>query len=167
MSDSPILLSLEGAVGRPLGLTFEDLGGMPEASQVVDVSRFQPSRVGDAVALDSLLAMAGPEPRATHLTLHADRDDFHVSIPLDAIKGQGLVVYKVGGGRLGVDQGGPIRLLIRDPSACHTGDLDECANVKYLSRIELTAGRGRDTRPLDDVAHRALHDREGLGADHG
>ena len=49
--------------------------------------------------------------------------------------------------RLGVEHGGPIRLIIRDPSACHTGELDDCANVKYLSRIELTERRGRDTRP--------------------
>jgi DMSO/TMAO reductase YedYZ molybdopterin-dependent catalytic subunit len=161
MSNSPVLLRFEGAVDRPVGLTFEDLAAMPEESQIADVSRFQPTRKGDAVTLESLLTLVGPDPRASHVTLHADRDDFHVSIPLDAIRGQGLVVYRVGGERLGVEQGGPIRLLIRDPSACHTGDLDECANVKYLSRIELTSGRGRDTRPVDDEAHRALHDREG------
>ncbi len=160
MSDSPILLRFEGAVERPVGLSFDDLLGMPEESQVADVSRFQPTRKGDGVTLASLLELAGPEPRATYVTLHADRDNFHVSIPLEAIREQGLVVYKVGGERLGAEQGGPIRLLIRDPSACHSGELDECANVKYLSRIELTSGRGRDTRPADDAQHQALHDRQ-------
>jgi DMSO/TMAO reductase YedYZ molybdopterin-dependent catalytic subunit len=159
--DSPVLLRIEGAVERPIGVTFEDLTGMPEGAQVVDVSRFQPTRRGDAVTLETLLRLAGPRPEATHLTLHADRDDFHVSIPLVAIREQGLVVYKVGPDRLGFEQGGPIRLLIRDPSACHTGELDECANVKYLSRIELTAARGRDTRPVDDAAHQALHEQQG------
>ena len=43
MSDSPVLLRFEGAVERPLAVTFEDLDGMPEADQVVDVSRFQPA----------------------------------------------------------------------------------------------------------------------------
>ena len=160
MSDSTVLLRFEGAVERPVGLTFEDLSGMPEEAQVADVSRFQPTRKGDAVTLEVLLGLAGPEPGATHVTLHADRDDFHVSIPLEVIRGQGLIVYKCGGGRLAPEQGGPIRLLIRDPSACHAGELDECANVKYLSRIELTSGRGRDTRPADDAAHRALHERQ-------
>ena len=160
MADSPVLLRFEGAVERPVGVTFEDLDGMPDEVRVADVSRFQPTRKGDAVTLEALLELAGPGPQATHVTLHADRDDFHVSIPLDAIRQQGLVVYKVGGERLGVEQGGPIRLLIRDPSACHAGELDECANVKYLSRIELTAGRGRDTRPVDDAGHQALHDRQ-------
>ena len=159
--NSPVLLRIDGAVDRPIGVTFEDLSGMPEHSQVVDVSRFQPTRRGDAVTLETLLRLANPRPEATHLTLHADRDDFHVSIPLGTIRDQGLVVYKVGPDRLGAEQGGPIRLLIRDPSACHTGELDECANVKYLSRIELTAGRGRDTRPVDDDAHRALHEQQG------
>jgi 2-dehydropantoate 2-reductase len=161
MSDSPVLLRFEGAVARPIGITFEDLDRIPAEFHVADVSRFQPTRKGDAVTLTALLDLAGPDPRATHVTLHADRDDFHVSIPLDAIREQGLVVYKMGGERLGVEQGGPIRLLIRDPSACHSGELDECANVKYLGRIELTVDRGRDTRPVDDAEHQALHDRRG------
>jgi DMSO/TMAO reductase YedYZ molybdopterin-dependent catalytic subunit len=161
MMDSPVLLRVDGAVEVPLGVTFEDLSGMPAEVQVVDVSRYQPTRRGDAVTLEALLGLAGPLPEASHVTLHADRDDFHVSIPLDVIRPQGLVVYKVGGERLGGEQGGPIRLLIRDPSACHSGELDECANVKYLSRIELTSGRGRDTRPIDDAAHQALHEKQG------
>jgi DMSO/TMAO reductase YedYZ molybdopterin-dependent catalytic subunit len=160
MADSPVLLRFEGEVERPLALTYEDLIAMPEDTQIRDVSRFQPGRRGDAVTLESLLSLASPRPEASHLTLHADRDDFHVSIPLETIRDQGLVVYKVGTDQLGVEQGGPIRLLIRDPSACHTGELDECANVKYLSRIELTIHRGRDTRPLDDDAHQALHSKD-------
>ena len=161
MASEPMLLRIEGAVGRPFGVRFEDLMAMPEAVQVADVSRFQPGRNGDAVTLAYLLEQAEPDPGATHLTLHADRDDFHVSIPLGLIRDQGLVVYKVGDRPLGVDRGGPIRLLIRDPSVCHAGELDDCANVKYLSRIELTAVRGRDTRPTDEAEHRALHERQG------
>ena len=160
MTDPPILLRFEGAVGRALGVGFADLLGMPEASQVADVSRFQPARKGDAVTLAALLELAGPDPGATHVTLHADRDDFHVSVPLEAIRDQGMVVYRLGDEPLGPEQGGPIRLLIRDPTACHSGELDECANVKYLSRGELTVGRGRDTRPVDEAEHRALHDRQ-------
>ena len=159
MADAPVLLRFEGAVEQPLELTYDDLSAMPRGSQVPDVSRFQPARRGDAVTLESLLSLAKPRPEASHITLHADRDDFHVSIPLEAIRAQGLVVYKVGPDPLAIESGGPIRLLIRDPAACHTGELDECANVKYLSRIELTIHRGRDTRPLDEASHQALHDR--------
>ena len=158
MTSTAILLRVDGSVDRPLALTFEDLGGFPEEARVADVSRYHPSRRGDAVTLDAVLDRAGPREGVTHVTLHADRDDFHVSIPLGLIRGQGLVVYKVGPGPLAIEQGGPVRLLIRDPSVCQTGELDDCANVKYLSRIELTSGRGRDTRPEDDEAHRALHE---------
>ena len=119
---------------------------------------FIPAGRGDGVKLDAILARASVRPAAKYLILHADRDDFHVCVPLEAIKGQGIVVYKLGSGALGVEQGGPIRLIIRDPSACHTGDLDDCTNVKYLSRIELTERRGRDTRPETETRNAALHE---------
>jgi len=153
-----VVLTIEGAVERMLRLTYADLEAVPEPAQIRDVSRFHPNRRGDGVALDAILDRAGVYQAANYLTLHADRDDFHVSVPLEAIRGQGVVVYRLGSDRLGVDDGGPIRLIIRDPSVCHTGELDECANVKYLSRIELTARRGRDTRPTDEAAHTALHE---------
>ncbi len=90
--------------------------------------------------------------------MHADRDDFHVSVPLQAVRGEGVVVSKRGEARLETEHGGPIRFLIRDPAACHTDELDDCANVKYLNRIELTVRRERDTRPADESAHAALHE---------
>jgi DMSO/TMAO reductase YedYZ molybdopterin-dependent catalytic subunit len=157
MSDE-IVLTVEGAVERPLRLSFTDLEAFPAADQVCDVSRFHPQRRGDGVTLDAILDRAGVQPAANYLTLHADRDDFHVSVPLDAARSQGIVVYRLGQDRLGAENGGPVRLIIRDPSACHTGELDECANVKYLSRIELAERRGRDTRPASEADHTALHE---------
>lgn len=155
--DSQPILKLDGAVESPLELSFDDLAGLPESAQVRDVSRFHPSRRGDGVTLESLLERARPRPEANYLTLHADRDDFHVSIPLAAVREECVVVYRLGADRLSPEQGGPIRFLIRDPAACHTDELDDCANVKYLSRIELSVRRGRDTRPADEAAHAALH----------
>jgi len=155
--DDPVLLRVEGAVERPLALRFGDLEGLPESCRVADVSRFQPKRRGDGVALDAILDMVRPRPEANYLTLHADKDDFHVSVPLDAVRRESVVVYKLGGVGLGVEHGGPVRFLIKDPSACHTSELDDCANVKYLSRLELSVRRGRDTRPADESAHAALH----------
>jgi DMSO/TMAO reductase YedYZ molybdopterin-dependent catalytic subunit len=156
--DGSVLLRVEGLVEHPADLRFEDFLGVPAAAQVADVSRFHPKRQGDGVTLEALLDRVRPRPEANYLTLHADRDDFHVSIPLAAVLGEGIVVYKLGDRRLGAEQGGPIRFLIRDPAACHTDELDDCANVKYLSRIELSVRRGRDTRPADESAHAALHE---------
>jgi DMSO/TMAO reductase YedYZ molybdopterin-dependent catalytic subunit len=162
--DDPVLLKIEGAVEQPLELRFADLEALPESQHVHDVSRFHPQRRGDGVTLESLLERARPRAEANYLTLHADRDDFHVSVPLQAVRGEALVVYKHGAERLGLSDGGPIRLLIKDVTACQTSELDECANVKYLSRIELSIRRGRDNRPADDASHAALHARE---AQHG
>ncbi len=157
------VLTIDGEVERPLRLSYADLETLPEAAQVCDVSQFHPQRRGDGVSLDALLERARVRPAANYATLHADRDDFHVSVPLEALRGQGIVVYRLGRQRLSTEHGGPIRLIIRDPSACHTGELDECANVKYLSRIELTVRRGRDTRPAGESEHAALHKAQETG----
>ena len=153
-----VVLTVDGLVERPLRLNREDLDALPEPSRVLDVSRIHPKRQGDGVTLAAILDQAGVRPEANYATLHADRDDFHVSVPLAPLREQGIVVYRLGDGGLGVEHGGPIRFLVRDPSVCHTGELDECANVKYLSRIELTTRRGRDTRPETDAEHAALHE---------
>ncbi|MEO6807610.1 MAG: molybdopterin-dependent oxidoreductase [Isosphaeraceae bacterium] len=160
MTDNPVLLRIDGAVERPLNLTYDDLRTLPESDHVLDVSRFHPDRKGDGVALEALLRLANPAPGANYLTLHAGRDDFHASIPLPPVRDQAVVVFRQGAQRLGVEHGGPIRLIIRDPLACRTGELDDCANVKYLDRIELTEGKGQDTRPVDDAEHAALHERQ-------
>jgi DMSO/TMAO reductase YedYZ molybdopterin-dependent catalytic subunit len=152
-----VLLVVDGLVGRPLRLTFGDLAALPPEAQINDVTRFHPKRPGDGVTLDSILELARVLPGANYLTLHADRDDFHVSVPLEPLRAQGIVVYRLGSGRLAAEHGGPIRFLVREPSACQAAELDECANVKYLSRIELTQRRGRDTRPATEADHAALH----------
>ena len=160
MMENPMKLKIEGLIETPLELGFDDLAALPEVFQVGDVSRFHPKRKGDGVALEAILERAKLRPEANYLTLHADRDDFHVSIPLDAVRGEAIVVYRLGPDRLGPENGGPFRLLIKDPSACHTSELDDCANVKYLSRIEFSERRGRDTRPADEASHEALHTAE-------
>jgi DMSO/TMAO reductase YedYZ molybdopterin-dependent catalytic subunit len=154
------ILVVDGAVENRLRLGYDDLTASPAEDQIPDVSPHHPGRQGSAVDLRALLRRSIPMPEARFLTLHADRDDFHVSIPLDAIRDRGMIVYRLGDSPLDTRQGGPFRFLIRDPASCHTAELDDCANVKYLSRIELTTGRGRDTRPEDERAHAELHGRQ-------
>jgi len=161
MNETPTLLVVEGAVARPLRLSFDDLAGLPAADRVDDVSRFHPTRKGSGVTLEAVLRLAEVAPEARYIMLHADRDDFHVPAPLDAVLAEGVVVFHLDGGPLDQAHGGPIRFLIRNPAACRTDELDECSNVKYLSRIEVTTGRGRDTRPTTDAEHAALHEKQG------
>jgi DMSO/TMAO reductase YedYZ molybdopterin-dependent catalytic subunit len=164
--NNEIVLRVDGDVEHPLDITFGDLAALPSSEQVPDVSRFHPKRQGDGVTLEAILERVRPKSEANYLTLHADRDDFHVSVPLEAVRAEGIVVYHRGGVPLGVEQGGPIRFLIRDPAACHTDELEDCANVKYLSRIELSVRKGRDTRPTTDEDHARLHEAQDPGADH-
>ena len=159
------ILTVDGAVERPRHFSYDDLNALAEPDQVRDVSRFPSKKNGDGVSLEAILRLVGPRPEANYLTLHAGKDDFHVSVPLAPIRAEGIVLYRLGDAPLPRDQGGPIRFLIRDPAACHTDELDDCANVKYLDRIELTIRKGRDTRPADDVSHAALHSLQVEGSD--
>ena len=88
MKSDPVLI-VDGAVEQPLALRLADLAALPASFQVQDVSRFQPQRQGDGVELEAILACARPRSEANYLTLHAERDDFHVSVPLEAVRARG------------------------------------------------------------------------------
>ena len=124
------------------------------------MSRIDPKRAGDAVRLQAVLDRARPRDSVRHLTLHASADDFHASIPLAAVQDRAILIYRLDGRPLPVSAGGPVRFFIPDFAACHTSEVDECANVKFVDRIELTAGPGTDNRPHDAQEHADLHDRE-------
>jgi DMSO/TMAO reductase YedYZ molybdopterin-dependent catalytic subunit len=154
------MLTVEGEVKTRLSLSFAELAALPEHAQRPDVSRFDPKRSGDAVTLSAILELAGVLPGVGWLTLHASQDDFHASMPLAAVRDRGLLIYRLAGAPLPVSAGGPIRFLIPDFAACRTTEVDECANVKFVDRIELSHQRGRDNRPQEDAEHAALHARQ-------
>ena len=151
------LLTIAGQVENPRSLTFADLAAVPAEHQVADVSRIVPGRQGDAVKLAGLLALAKPQPGAIYLGLHSSTDDFHASIPLAVVADRALVIYRLEGQPLPLKAGGPVRFFIPDFAACHTDEIDECANVKFVDRIELTSAKGFDNRPHDGAEHEALH----------
>ena len=153
-------LSITGEVQRPIQLTYDDLAAVEARFHIDDVSQIDPKRSGTAVLLDGLLEICGVKPTAKFLGLHAERDDFHASIPLAPLLGRALLIYGNGNQPLSTDQGGPFRLLIPDFAACHTDEIDECANVKFIDRLELTIEKGFDNRPRDDHEHEELHRRE-------
>lgn len=151
-----IRLRFNGQVQRPCDFTFEDLQQLDEQWQVEDVRRFGAKR-GDAVRLLGLLENVHPKSEATHIGLHGSRDDFHASIPLEPVRDKALVIYKLDGQPLDAAAGGPFRFFVPDHAACHTEEIDECANVKFLDHIELTIGKGFDNRPQDEEEHARLH----------
>jgi len=141
------VLTIDGATEHPAILNRADLALMPPESLVPDVGVLEPRRAGAvAVRLSGLLDRVVPHAEATHVTLHATADGFAASIPLDAVRDSGLVLFEQDGQPLSGQQGGPFRFLILNAAACRTAELDACANVKFLDRIELTVGKGRDTR---------------------
>ena len=138
-------LRIDGEVKNTVELTRQDLAGFPNVDLVSDVSQLDPRRSGEAVMLDALLRRATPDDSATHVTLHSS-DGFSASIPLAEVHDRGIVLFQNGGASVPTTAGGPFRFLIPDAAECKTAELDACANVKGLARIELTIGRGRDTR---------------------
>jgi DMSO/TMAO reductase YedYZ molybdopterin-dependent catalytic subunit len=153
-------LRIDGEVETPAALSFADLSAIAETFQVRDVSRLDPKRKGDAVKLAGLLERVRPKPAVRYLTLHSSTDDFHASIPLEAVRERAILIYRLDGQELPSSAGGPVRFFIPDFAACHTSEIDECANVKFVDRIELSADRGHDNRPLDEKEHADLHQRE-------
>lgn len=154
------MLHVEGEVERPRHFTTQMLAGLPARWHVLEVSQLDPRRRGQAVWLAGLLDTVGVRPQANYLTLHASRDDFHASVPLEAVRERALVIFELDGQPLPPEQGGPFRFLVLDAAACKTAELDECVNVKYVDRLELSAEPGRDNRPTDDRAHAALHSQD-------
>ncbi len=157
--NAPFVLKIDGEVERPTQLSFSDFAEIDQSFQVVDVSRIDPQRQGDAVTLNGVLQLVGVKPAARYLGLHAARDDFHASVPLEPIRDRAFFIYRVAGQALADKQGGPIRFYIPDFAECHTDEVDECANVKFVDHVEFTAERGFDNRPEDDQEHADLHDR--------
>jgi DMSO/TMAO reductase YedYZ molybdopterin-dependent catalytic subunit len=154
------VLEISGEVASPRSLTFADLSSIPPEHQVPDVSKLVPGRKGDAVKFAGILNLVKPKPAANYLGLHSSADDFHASIPLAAVADRALVIYRLDGQPLPVKAGGPVRFFIPDFAACHTEEIDECANVKFVDRIEFTATKGFDNRPHDGAEHEALHAKE-------
>jgi len=157
---SETLLRIDGEVEQARELTLEDLEAIDAAYQVADVSKLDPQRKGTAVKLAGLLELIGAKPTAQYLGLHGTLDNFHASIPLEPVRDRGLLIYRLNDKPLDDKAGGPVRFLIPDYAACHTDEIDECANVKFLDHIELTAEKGFDNRPEDDEEHERLHQNE-------
>lgn len=152
------MLKISGHIENPVDLTFDQLALLP---QIADVSRFDPKRSGDAVSLAVLVNLARPKPGVEYLGLHSSSDDFHASIPLSPILDRAFLIYRqANGAPLDAKAGGPFRFYIPNHKACHTDEIDECANVKFVDRLEFTIEKGYDNRPHDEVEHADLHAKE-------
>jgi hypothetical protein len=147
-------LIIEGLVAGTRSLDAQALASL--AGQVADVSTLAPDREGVAVRLSSVLDAAGLSDDARFITIHAE-GNYSASVPLEAVKDHAILIYGLGGAPLPHDKGGPIRFFIPDVAACQTDEVDQCANVKYVQRIVLSADPGQDTRPKTPKQHVDIH----------
>jgi hypothetical protein len=153
----PAALRIEGLCAQPGSFSLAELARIDSRFQIPDVSVIDPKRKGSAVKLAGLLSLVEAKESAKYLGLHATRDNFHASVPLAAVLERAFVIYEVDGEPLSEKAGGPFRFYIQDFASCHTDEVDECANVKFVDLIELTAEKGFDNRPEDEAEHAALH----------
>ncbi len=126
-------LAIDGAVERPLSLEWQELLALPQVEEESDFhcvtgwSRMD-LRFG-GVRLETVLALAGPLPEATHLLLHA-RDGYTTSLPLeDALAPDVLLAHRVDGAPLPVEHGGPCRVV--------TPRLYAWKGAKWIARLEV------------------------------
>jgi DMSO/TMAO reductase YedYZ molybdopterin-dependent catalytic subunit len=144
-------LEIRGAI-RAGTITFDRaaLAALPATAQVPDVGVLVRGKKGRGVRLATLVAKAGPTEQARYLDILSSDPAFAISVPLEEVLEDGIVVYEQNGSALAPENGGPFRLLV-------SGHADECVNVKSIVKLVLSEVRGRDTRPKDDEEHRKLH----------
>lgn len=147
-------LRIDGVVRFPRSFTFSDLASLPE--QIQDVGAFIPGREGGGVRLQSILATVEPTTEATHITLVSSDGTFSASVPLAAVQ-DAIVAYRLGNEPLPTQKGGPVRFFIPQVEECAIGEVDACANVKFVGLIRLSHGPGSDTRPTSKREHEEHH----------
>src|SRR5262245_38901451 len=132
-------LRIEGEVQQARAFTFADLAALPQ--QVSDISQLIPGREGGGVRLQSILDTVNPTATATYITLKSTDGKFSASVPLAAMR-NAVVAYRLGNDPLPAQKGGPFRFLIPNVEECAIGEVDACANVKFLGEIRLSSQPG-------------------------
>jgi 2-dehydropantoate 2-reductase len=129
---------IEGAVVQPLSFDRAAIAALPVEHQL-DIATVMPGMKGRGIRLKGLLDVPTLAIEADHIAFHAADGTYSACLTLQQARDHGVLVYELDGSSLPDTKGGPFRLVTPG-----LGDL--CANVKGVSRIEVTKGLGRDTR---------------------
>jgi DMSO/TMAO reductase YedYZ molybdopterin-dependent catalytic subunit len=126
-------LIVDGAVKQPLKLSWRDFMKLPQTEDVSDfhcVTTWSKMDVPwEGVQLSTLLALAEPLEKATHVMTHA-YDGYTTNLPLsEALKPDVLVVHTAEGKPLPAEHGGPARII--------TPQLYAWKGAKWIHRIEV------------------------------
>ncbi|MBU6433775.1 MAG: 2-dehydropantoate 2-reductase [Nitrospirae bacterium] len=135
----PGVVRIDGAVVQPVSLDRGVIAALP-AEQQLDISTVMPNMKGKGIRLKALLDVPALAINADHVTVHSGDGKYSACLTLAQALEWGVLLYELDGEPLPESKGGPFRLVTHG-----LGDL--CANVKGVARIEVTIGRGTDTRP--------------------
>ena len=133
-------LSVTGFVATPLKLSYVEVLGLASVEQMTTLTCISNEVGGDLISnavwtgvrLTDLLARAGVRPEASELVLYA-RDGYTESLPLSkALEQTTLLAWLMNGESLPERHGYPARLVVPGKYGIK--------NVKWLTKIELTAG---------------------------
>ncbi len=116
LATSSWTFAVEGLVESPTTWTWDEIHALPPSTYdgaihcVTTWSKFDMTFNG--VSVDTLLAVAKPQPSATHV-LAFSHTGYTTNLPLeDVTGGKAWVAWEVDGGPLPTDHGGPARLLV-------------------------------------------------------
>jgi DMSO/TMAO reductase YedYZ molybdopterin-dependent catalytic subunit len=144
-------LRIDGAVEEPVTLDWAAFQALPQTEDVSDFHCVTTWSLMDSkwqgVQLSTLVALARPLERATHMMAHA-YDGYSTNLPLyEALKDDVLLVYAWNDEPLPRDHGGPVRMI--------TPQLYAWKGAKWINRIELMVGNKRgfwEERGYSDTA---------------
>lgn len=129
-------LTIELPDGKALEFTHSNFAAMPASMQIDDASSIDDRRNGKAIRFAEFLQAINCPDDANACVLHASADDYSNRVPMDAVK-DGYLIYERDGQPLLEEHGGPFRFFIPNTAQCGTAPIDNCANVKFVDRIEV------------------------------
>ena len=109
-------MTVDGLVETPTTWSWDEAHALPQSEFHGDIHCVTSwSKLGvtfGGVSVDDLLAVAGPQPEATHV-LATSTTGYTTNLPLaDVTGGKAWVVWTFGGQPLSPGHGGPVRLLV-------------------------------------------------------
>lgn len=140
-------LEVYGEVSNKLRMGWLELASrtLSEVLGSLAISRFgsNPSRIWSGAALEPLIELCEPDPRATRLVAHGE-GGYSIDLDLkDVLSGPAILAFSVDGRPLSRSEGGPLRLVMPH--------LDAWRSAKWLRGLEFRIPEPRES-VLDDLA---------------
>jgi DMSO/TMAO reductase YedYZ molybdopterin-dependent catalytic subunit len=123
-------LILSGAIERPTAIS-------PEQMEALVTDHEPPV---DEVPVAPVAALAVPRPDAAFCSVVSSDGGYTASIPVDDLLNGGVLLLRSDGRRLTGDEGGPIRLVVRQGKTL-------CWNVKDVGELRFTVDKEPDSVP--------------------